>query len=62
MRYTVGPSFYAVNPDYNNYKYSGLVNLTTVKTAPILFSYTHFYKADTYLQEAIVVYNKDGNI
>ena len=62
MRFELEKDFYTINPDYNNYKYNGLVNLTTVKTAPILFSFTHFYEADPVISNSVTILNKDNNV
>ncbi|CAD8079287.1 unnamed protein product [Paramecium primaurelia] len=48
------------NPDYHNYKWDGLENMTTIQNAPIMNSPTHFYNGDIKLQEMIEVYKHDN--
>ncbi|CAD8186309.1 unnamed protein product [Paramecium octaurelia] len=48
------------NPEYHNYKWDGLENMTTIQNAPIMNSPTHFYNGDIKLQEMIEVYKHDN--
>jgi hypothetical protein len=60
FRTELNDSFFELTDDFHNTKWKGLVNFTSVQSAPVFNSFAHFLNADPKLQDFVEIYKVDA--